>query len=97
MNYRKLQIAWSVGCGVLCLLLILLWLRSYWLFDSARLSSTTGAYTIASRNGGLSLDMYAGPEGLVLTHEYGRWTQLVWRDSISMASIAKCGGGHKLG
>jgi hypothetical protein len=29
MKYRKLRIAWSVGWGVLCLLLILLWVRSY--------------------------------------------------------------------
>jgi hypothetical protein len=29
MKYRKLRIAWSVGCGVLCLLLIALWVRSY--------------------------------------------------------------------
>jgi hypothetical protein len=30
MKYRKLRIAWSVGCGVLCLLMIALWVRSYW-------------------------------------------------------------------
>src|SRR5688572_16841861 len=29
MNYRKLRIAWSVWCGVVCLLLIMLWVRSY--------------------------------------------------------------------
>jgi hypothetical protein len=29
MKYRKLRVAWSVGCGVLCLLLIALWVRSY--------------------------------------------------------------------
>jgi hypothetical protein len=28
MKYRKLRIAWSVGWGVLCLLLIVLWVRS---------------------------------------------------------------------
>jgi hypothetical protein len=33
MNYRKLRIAWSVGCGVLCLLLIALWVRSYFATD----------------------------------------------------------------
>jgi hypothetical protein len=30
MKYRKLRIAWSVGWGILCVLLIMLWLRSYW-------------------------------------------------------------------
>src|SRR5262245_28443668 len=28
--FRGIRIAWSVGCGVLCLLLIALWVRSYW-------------------------------------------------------------------
>src|ERR1700742_121832 len=29
MKYRKLRIAWSAFCGILCLLLIVLWARSY--------------------------------------------------------------------
>jgi hypothetical protein len=29
MKFRKLRIAWSVGCGLVCLLLIVLWVRSY--------------------------------------------------------------------
>jgi hypothetical protein len=34
MKYRKLRTAWSVACGLLCLLLIVLWVRSYWRWDS---------------------------------------------------------------
>jgi hypothetical protein len=34
MRFRKLRIAWSVGCGVACVLLIVLWLRSYRTFDA---------------------------------------------------------------
>jgi hypothetical protein len=30
MNYRKLRIAWSVVCGIGCVLLVALWVRSYW-------------------------------------------------------------------
>jgi hypothetical protein len=30
MKYRKLRIAWSVVWGILCLLLVVLWVRSYW-------------------------------------------------------------------
>jgi hypothetical protein len=30
MKYRKLRIAWSIGWGVLCLLLVVLWVRSYY-------------------------------------------------------------------
>jgi hypothetical protein len=32
---RNLRIAFSVGCGILCLLLIALWVRSYWWCDIA--------------------------------------------------------------
>src|SRR6478735_2894696 len=28
MRFRKLRIAWSVGCGLVCVLLIVLWARS---------------------------------------------------------------------
>ena len=29
MRFRKLRIAWSMGCAILCLLLVVLWVRSY--------------------------------------------------------------------
>jgi hypothetical protein len=48
MNYRKLRIAWSVACGILCLLLVVLWVRSYTCRDGC---------TLASR---LYLDSYYG-------------------------------------
>ena len=30
LKFRKLRIAWSVCCGLVCVLLIVLWVRSYW-------------------------------------------------------------------
>jgi hypothetical protein len=33
MKYRKLRIAWSVGWGVVGLLMIALWVRSYWIYS----------------------------------------------------------------
>jgi hypothetical protein len=33
MRFRKLRIAWSVVCGILCLLLTALWVRSYLRWD----------------------------------------------------------------
>ena len=36
MKFRKLRIAWSVACGIACLLLIVLWVRSYWWEDTLR-------------------------------------------------------------
>jgi hypothetical protein len=35
MKFRKMRIAWSVGCGIACVLLIALWVRSYQIFDRA--------------------------------------------------------------
>ena len=34
MKYRKLRIAWSVAWGIVAVLLIVLWVRSYWWSDS---------------------------------------------------------------
>lgn len=34
MKFRKLRIAWSVFCSVLCILLIALWVRSHYWFDN---------------------------------------------------------------
>jgi hypothetical protein len=33
---KYLRIAWSVACGILCLLVIALWIRSYWVDDCLR-------------------------------------------------------------
>jgi hypothetical protein len=35
MRYRKLRIAWSVVWGVVAVLVIVLWVRSYWRADTA--------------------------------------------------------------
>ena len=48
MKHRKLRLAWSVGCGLVCLLLIVLWVRSRWYQD--RLS---GTWLVASSAQGL--------------------------------------------
>jgi hypothetical protein len=47
MKFRKLRIAWSVGCGILCLLLVVLWVRSYWWMDVIGLR-LVGARAIAA-------------------------------------------------
>src|SRR5262245_26932319 len=33
MKFRKLRIAWSIFCGIACVLLIVLWVRSYTWWD----------------------------------------------------------------
>ncbi len=37
MRYRKLRIAWSVGCSIACVLLIVLWVRSYSRLDYCKI------------------------------------------------------------
>jgi hypothetical protein len=56
MKYRKLRIAWSAVCGILCLLLIALWVRSYWWVDNF-IGPSQGAYRfgVASSDGWLTI------------------------------------------
>jgi hypothetical protein len=51
MRFRRLRIAWSVGCGIACSLLIVLWVRSYWRQDSFSYRASTFDLTIAARQG----------------------------------------------
>lgn len=34
MKYRKLRMGWSVGWGVVVVMLCVLWVRSYWWIDT---------------------------------------------------------------
>ena len=54
MRYRKLRIAFSAVCGVLCLLLIVLWVRSYWHVDVLQKPSTSRLFIISSSKGRLA-------------------------------------------
>src|SRR6478735_11109675 len=45
MRFRKLRIAWSVFWGLACLLLIVLWVRSYWWQEQfVRINSRSGRF-----------------------------------------------------
>ncbi len=66
MRFRKIRIAWSVICGIACVLLIVLWVRSIWRSDS--MISTPGPSAPGFRttifNGYIELDhttYFAGP------------------------------------
>jgi hypothetical protein len=54
MKLRKLRLAWSVACGIACVLLIVLWVRSYWWMEqlSGPLSRTR-ILVVGSIEGGL--------------------------------------------
>ena len=52
MKYRKLRIAWSVGWSVLCLMLIVLWVRSYWWVEGFSVPLTSKYYFGAASSPG---------------------------------------------
>ncbi len=56
MKFKKTRIAFSALCGILCLLLIGLWVRSYWWADSVRVPiSRTKVLNFYSTKGWLTL------------------------------------------
>jgi hypothetical protein len=84
MKYRKLRIAWSVGCGILCLLLIALWVRSYSWAEAFSLP-ITGKHLlgVGSAQGGMSLIKSEFVPG------YYKSSWQFDRDSTTDPSIAK--------
>src|SRR5213595_3269195 len=62
MRFRKLRITWSVACGVFCLLLIMLWVRSYWCEDCLLGPSFKSAHLqVCSVHGGIAYVHYDDP------------------------------------
>jgi hypothetical protein len=58
MGYRKLRIAWSVVWGGLALLLIVLWVRSYWNYYAiAYIDSQSGAVGVFFYRGSIGLEL----------------------------------------
>src|SRR5262245_43126813 len=69
---RFLRIAWSVWWGILCVLLVVLWVRSYWRWDrrafsiehrAVRLESLVGSGTLSY--GRVFFDLIEPGDGLV--------------------------------
>jgi hypothetical protein len=54
MKYRKLRIAWSVAWGIVAVLLIALWVRSYWVADVIGRTSPLREVIWESNRGSLS-------------------------------------------
>src|SRR5262245_13448315 len=54
---RGLRIAWSVWWGILCVLLIVMWVRSYWYADSVtRTTTPSRGIRVSSFNGYIEYD-----------------------------------------
>ena len=63
---RYLRIAFSAMCGVVCLLLIVLWVRSYWRWDALQYSGSSESTDVCSQNGFLFV-------GQTYQMDKGRW------------------------
>jgi hypothetical protein len=55
MIYRKLRIAWSVGWGFALVLLVVLWVRSYWRWDEIGAPLGANGFSLTSAMGRLGL------------------------------------------
>jgi hypothetical protein len=56
MKFRKLRIAWSVFSGLACVLVMLLWVRSYWWADFLNAPIGANGYSLSSVRGRLGVD-----------------------------------------
>ena len=72
MKHRKLRIAWSVGSGVACVMLLVLWVRSYRAYD------VVGVVTPAGDE--FSFHSTGGYLGIILGADF-HWMagQMKWR------------------
>jgi hypothetical protein len=71
MRFRKLRIAFSVACGIACLLLIGMWVRSYWNLDQVycQYPGLRFGFRIASLRGGAYIELrdYDSTSGVLRT------------------------------
>jgi hypothetical protein len=56
-----LRIAWTALCAIIAVLLVLLWVRSYWWVDSLNLGLSGAAIGFQSNNGELCLSLHSDP------------------------------------
>jgi hypothetical protein len=75
MRFRKLPIAWSVACGIACVLLILLWVRSYWWFDTCDIASRV---ELSSFYGTIGFDVALPPWSFKRDWHYGCESAETW-------------------
>src|SRR5882724_2648933 len=65
MRFRKLRIAWVIGWGLICLLLVMVWARSYyWSYQVFWRTSVSYSVGFAIHSGRISIgDCYIAPFG----------------------------------
>jgi hypothetical protein len=72
MRFRKLRIAFSAVCGIICLLVVGLWVRSHWRFDGIyRLYKNGKSLTLASNDG--TILIRTGKEAHLFLYAHKGW------------------------
>jgi hypothetical protein len=92
MRFRKLRIAWSAVCAITCALLIVLWVRSYWVVETVLckfshraligVESELGAlgFGIAAEESIEPWIVFSQPSKKWLhDHAANRWPEQAWR------------------
>src|SRR6476660_4929266 len=79
MRFRKLRIAWSVMCAIACVLLIVMWVRSYSHRDTFEKIDALGITVCSIQRGTL---MFARMLGNVAFDEIGHWNWTVDYEAI---------------
>jgi hypothetical protein len=88
MRYRKLRIAFSVFCGLACVLLIVPWLRSYWWNDSVKINqSSTNYFGFLTMSADTIIASDRGRVGGIWNGASGLFTPSTWQISSGPPSI----------
>ena len=66
MKYRKLRIAWSVGWGIACVLLVALWVRTYWITEGINYTKGQTYVCIFTKKGVAGLHYESSPSRTTL-------------------------------
>lgn len=74
LRFRKLRIAWSVVCGIACVLLIVLWWRSCFLFDKVSFGTRQSAIIVESLRSELQVQ-FVSTTGEFADPHYGIHTE----------------------
>jgi hypothetical protein len=80
VKYRKLRIAWSVLWGVVAVLLVVLWARSYWWSDVITLTTPPFDAGIDSASGGTTISFFVDADRELTTE----WIRKSYRHTPSM-------------
>jgi len=79
---RHLRIVWSAACGIACVLLILLWVRSYWWIDHLQRLSSTFVSDICPYDGKLVFNWSSDAENLELAKLYPVTEWHLWARTV---------------